>query len=156
MTMCGIFFACQSDQCHCDISALKESLREAIIRRGPDKQSEHILNIGSFQSTFIGAVLWLRGEVPKPQPLIQNENVLLWNGDLFNVDFDRRLSDTQYLFDKLNRSVTEENVSRVLSTCQGPGAYVYYNATFRKVWFGRDYFGKYIGLCSFTKHTKDI
>ena len=140
--MCGIFFSCQSCNCECNISAVKDSLLESIIRRGPDKQSEYNLNIGSFRTNFHATLLWMRGEIPQAQPLIRDGNILVWNGDLFNVDFDRKLSDTQYLFDKLNVSISEKAVREVIAKCQGPGAYVYYNATFEKIWFGRDYFGR--------------
>ena len=49
------------------------------------------------------------------QPLVKNGNVLLWNGDLFNVQFDKTQSDTEYLSDKLNSALTEDDVRSIIS-----------------------------------------
>ena len=49
------------------------------------------------------------------QPVVKDGNVLLWNGDLFNLEFDKRQSDTEYLSDKLNSALTEDDVRSVIS-----------------------------------------
>ena len=143
--MCGIFFTCQTSQCKCNsVRTLQECFYDSLVRRGPDKQSEcSQFDIGSFSCSFLSTLLWLRGDKGYLQPITDDDgHILLWNGDLFNVEFDEKISDTEYLFDKLNGSDKEETILQVLAKSQGPGAYVYYSAKFGKIFFGRDFFGQ--------------
>ena len=145
--MCGIFFTCRASNCECSsVRTLQECFYDSLVRRGPDKQSEcGQLDIGSFSCSFLATLLWLRGDHLKSQPLTNDDgHILLWNGDLFNVKFDEKMSDTKYLFDRLNGSDTEEKIRQVIASSQGPGAYVYYNSKFGKLWFGRDFFGDFL------------
>ena len=98
--MCGIFFACRTSNCECNsVKTLQDCFYDSLVRRGPDMQSEcGDLNIGNFSCSFLATILWLRGDLPSSQPLTNEDgHILLWNGDLFNVEFDEKMSDTKWV-----------------------------------------------------------
>ena len=59
--------------------------------------------------SFVGCVLWLRGETLAEQPIVdQDENVLLWNGDIFGdvsgQEWSSTTSDTEVLSQRLKET----------------------------------------------------
>ena len=69
--------------------------------------------------TFVGCVLWLRGESLAEQPIADLDgNILLWNGDIFDhpsgLDFSS-VSDTQVLSQRLKDTV-DADIPLVLFT----------------------------------------
>lgn len=134
-----------------------------MVRRGPDKHQridkvEQLKHENGCESastihiTFVGCVLWLRGKCPQSQPLVNKleDNLLLWNGDVFGgLDILQNDCDTNVLSGKLSDSSTQ--VPKVISSLQGPFAFVFYESKNQMLWFGRDYFGRHSLLVHKTK-----
>ena len=151
--MCGILLCMSKDE-----NAAKQvikTLTETISNRGPD--SYHRIDIteqlstkndrepsSKIHITFVGCVLWLRGQCPQSQPLInqQNGDLFLWNGDVFEgVDMDAKQCDTSVLGELL--SDPNLNIPQFMSNIRGPFAFIYYQRNFKRLWFGRDFFGRH-------------
>lgn len=60
--------------------------KDLIAARGPDYLAEkHILLNHDWHGYFASSVLWMQGSEMKTQPsLDHDDNLLLWNGDLFS------------------------------------------------------------------------
>ena len=158
--MCGIFL-CISKDAEVANRILNE-LEPTLNRRGPDSfqridriEQVHSKSQNKISSnlyiTFAGSVLWLRGKCPQSQPLIDgNGGILLWNGDVFGgFDVAGEECDTSLLSEKLSNSNT--NIPELMSSIQGPYAFLYYQTATKKLWFGRDFFGRHSLLISKTK-----
>ncbi|XP_068656690.1 uncharacterized protein [Aristolochia californica] len=109
---------------------------------------------------FLGAVLQLRGINPASQPLIGSSgDHLLFNGEIFGgIDVRTDCNDAETLLHALEACCSCEgkehppichssgrkkiSVSELLSTIKGPWALIYWQAWSRKIWFGRDAFGR--------------
>ena len=80
------------------------------------------------------------------QPLLDEfENILMWNGDIFDIkDTERNSleSDTLLLSRLLSKVSTPCEILNLISRIQGPWALVYYHKSSNTVWFGRDFFGR--------------
>ena len=86
-TMCGILLILQCKDCTCELGNLKEKLVGLLKNRGPDNQnSVQFTSENGMKFYMHASLLWLRGSEPKTQPIVKDENFLLWNGDLFNID----------------------------------------------------------------------
>ena len=158
--MCGIFL-CISKDAEIANSILHE-LEPTLQRRGPDNfqridrieklhSKSQDIKSSSIYVTFAGCVLWLRGKCPQSQPLIdRNGGILLWNGDVFGgFDVTGEECDTMVLSEKLSHPNT--NIPELMSNIQGPYAFIYYQTARKKLWFGRDFFGRHSLLISKTK-----
>ena len=63
--------------------------------------------------TFLGCVLWLQGSQLTTQPVTDSdENILLWNGDIFGGQVEDGLSDTIVLSRRL-QSLSDDEVPKV-------------------------------------------
>ena len=82
------------------------------------------------------------------EPVEKEENLLLWNGDLFNIDLPQGLSDTEYISNQLSNGNDKQSIRRTFARLYGPGAYVYYRQNLETIWFGRDVFGRHSLLTS--------
>ncbi|CAG8542496.1 9938_t:CDS:2 [Rhizophagus irregularis] len=160
--MCGILFRLQLKKSFTNDSFHKELWNQLMIlnnQRGPDSQGELFKSIQSQSSslytvylTFFGAVLHLRGPSIVKQPLTDNdeEDVLLWNGEIFNgVEIPPGENDTKYLFAALKMSHNIENdneeknrILHILQSIEGPYAIIYWQSSKRRLWFGRDCLGR--------------
>lgn len=80
---------------------------DRIKNRGPDCQKSLEISISDGISAFFcGTVLWMQGLKLTPQPVENEQGVLLYNGDIFDETWDFTVSDTQTIMDKLcNRTV---------------------------------------------------
>ncbi len=112
--MCGIFFCLSESE---DVSdEILKHLKVLLKNRGPDHFEKVRTKIQSQNgqvliATFVGSVLWLRGEKMTRQPLSDEEgNILLWNGDIFDFDEDlsRTDSDTEILHKRLKNTADDE------------------------------------------------
>ena len=118
-------------------------LTEALVARGPD--SGEIVSIPGAQ--FVGSVLHIQGDEICVQPAMDEfGNILLWNGEIFGVT-DRvgpgpAENDTRWLLRVLATLSEPEEISQALSQILGPFAIIYYCAASRRVFFGRDPFGR--------------
>ena len=140
----------QCKTCFCDLNDVRDKLVNLLKNRGPDSQ-----NTVKFQDEKNGmnfymhaSLLWLRGSKPHIQPAKENENFLLWNGDLFNTNLPDNLSDTEYISNKLSNAKDEKSVQQVFAQLYGPGAYLYYKKSLDTIFFGRDIFGRHSLLAS--------
>ncbi|RIA96028.1 asparagine synthase-domain-containing protein [Glomus cerebriforme] len=160
--MCGILFRLQFKKSATNDSFHNDLWNQLMMRnkqRGPDSQGELFKSIQSqFSSlftidlTFFGAVLHLRGPSVVKQPLTESDeqDVLLWNGEIFNgVEIPSGENDTKYLFAALKESHKVENdnededkILHVLRNIEGPYAIVYWQSSKRRLWFGRDCLGR--------------
>ncbi|NXK28546.1 ASND1 protein, partial [Arenaria interpres] len=133
----------------CSQRAIHDFLNEDIVcrlrRRGPDSSQQLIKTVSdpSYDCLFSGHVLHLRGPVT-PQPLEDaNNNVFLWNGEIFNgVHVGHLENDTEVMFHHLTSCSSEADILSLFSSLQGPWSFIYYQASRHSLWFGRDYFGR--------------
>ncbi|KAF9581305.1 hypothetical protein BGW38_001727 [Lunasporangiospora selenospora] len=134
-----------------------------LLSLGPSAQETHHISIpassngsdnSTFDLTFYGAVLHLRGDTVTRQPHIgPSGNVLIWNGEIFDGIFvDHHQNDGQVLM-ALLESIADypqqgvegshaQQFLKIMSKIEGPYAFVYYHASSQKVYFGRDCLGR--------------
>ncbi|XP_050402264.1 asparagine synthetase domain-containing protein 1 [Patella vulgata] len=112
--------------------------------RGPDLQTNRTIELNNdFHLQLAGYVLHLRGQ-PTPQPLTNKDgDSLLWNGEIFGgIEVKEEENDTQVLFSRLTESVTNTQLLHVVEQIEGPWAFIYWQSKKKKLWFGRDRFGR--------------
>ncbi|CAN6669681.1 hypothetical protein TRVA0_042S00232 [Trichomonascus vanleenenianus] len=133
--MCGILF-CLSDHAS-EKSSRYAQLKPLIAKRGPTGIGEKVISTGQpgQKLRFFSSVLSLRLPYTK-QPVSDQDCVLQFNGELYNSDIAG--CDTSYLFNRLKR----DGVLATLNEIRGEYAFVYYERSARKVWFGRDSIGR--------------
>ncbi|VEN57632.1 unnamed protein product [Callosobruchus maculatus] len=91
---------------------------------------------------FAASVLWLQGKTPTEQPLEDKESVFIYNGDIFSGIPEQvrdKLGDTIPLLGLIKAS---ENVCFALSRVAGPYAFIYLDKSRKKLYFGRDLYGR--------------
>ena len=144
--MCGIYiYIHPTDRPPPQLDPLLISLLQA---RGPDVCIQGSVQLGNgFTLTYCSTVLWLQGEKPQAQPVMDTVgNLLMWNGDVYNRedlgDENNNECDTTLLADRLSEAETEKGVLEVLGTVKGPWAFVYLHKATNSLWFGRDCFGR--------------
>ncbi|NXS95775.1 ASND1 protein, partial [Jacana jacana] len=151
--MCGICCVVTLCSQHA-IRFFNEDILCRLRRRGPDSSKELIKTVSdpSYECLFSGHVLHLRGLVT-PQPLEDaNNNVFLWNGEIFNgVHVGDLENDTEIMFHHLASCSSEADILSLFSSLQGPWSFIYYQASRHSLWFGRDYFGRRSLLWQFGK-----
>lgn len=147
--MCGILALLLNDDGTLDeeIDDLSRLL-SLIDSRGPDYSSQLIehsmLNGPRFK--FKSSILHLRGETMQVQPLMDGDgNVLLFNGQIYEHSgnaIDRFQSDTDYLLNELSRCQSPQQIAETFSEIDGPFAIIFWHHRFRKLFYGRDVFGR--------------
>lgn len=93
---------------------------------------------------FAGSVLWLQGKQIISQPLENDKSVFVYNGDIFggnginlrDVSID---GDTIHFWNGLD---VNENIIDFLTHLEGPYAFIYLNKISKKLYFGRDPYGR--------------
>lgn len=90
---------------------------------------------------FQASVLWQQGKEPTQQPLEDDNNLLLFNGDLFMERENLTESDTQYLFGLLE-SAENEGFVELFKLLRGPFSLIWYDKKRNKLYFGRDSLGR--------------
>lgn len=148
--MCGIL---------CRISAdgyVEPNANEAelLSRRGPDLLDISRLTVNNATCkwflTFSSSVLSLRGDTVTQQPVIDHAtgSVLCWNGEAWRVDdHEVATNDTRVIANRILDAtragpVAEDAVGEIMSTVQGPYAFVYFDGVSNKLYFGRDPLGR--------------
>ncbi|NXN60212.1 ASND1 protein, partial [Rynchops niger] len=143
--MCGIFCIVTLCSQHAIHDFFNEDILHRLRRRGPDSSQQLIKTVSDpcYECLFSGHVLHLRGLVT-PQPLEDaNNNIFLWNGEIFNgVHVGDLENDTEVMFHRLALCSSEADILSLFSSLQGPWSFIYYQASRHSLWFGRDYFGR--------------
>ncbi|KAI9317483.1 asparagine synthase-domain-containing protein [Dichotomocladium elegans] len=143
--MCGILFSLTSKNDPLPTEQWKR-LTEINSKRGPDSQAtlHRTLERSNEDLRFFSSVLHLRGQYNVPQPIHSEAtgNILCWNGEVFHgLQITTGENDTQVLFDRLNKA-TDTDVPEVVSSIEGPFAFVFYQKSENRIWFGRDCLGR--------------
>ncbi|KAH7395328.1 asparagine synthase-domain-containing protein [Phaeosphaeria sp. MPI-PUGE-AT-0046c] len=158
--MCGIFCSVARHGFVSPDDATKELLRN----RGPDSTGQKQLTIDAktpgnletsarLHATFLSTVLSLRGDTVVEQPLQDEKttSTLCWNGEAWTVagkpvtGNDSQLIFTSLLSATTNAESIEASILAVvalLASVRGPYAFVFYDATHRLVYYGRDCLGR--------------
>lgn len=79
-----------------------------INNRGPDciHSTEVIVDaINNTRLYFCGSVLWMQGAEPTPQPVENERGILLYNGDIFDRNWDHEMSDTTFIMERLSNVI---------------------------------------------------
>ncbi|KAL0849495.1 hypothetical protein ABMA28_013772 [Loxostege sticticalis] len=141
--MCGIL--CNICYSKCNKRKLPDqSIIQKIKNRGPDSMQEIRIEINGVSIEFYGAVLWMQGPQPTIQPVENDRGILLYNGDIFDEQWDSNRSDTDQIMEKLYKasgnSVVE--VIKEIQCLKGPFSLVYYNKQSNDLIFTRDRIGR--------------
>lgn len=144
--MCGILiqFICTKHISNIPFKESQEtvdydSLKSSVSRRGPDLSQELIIN----HCKLFSSVLHIRAN-STPQPLITQDLVLMWNGEVYgtncygDLQIDLNKNDTE----EVMRLLGDGNVNEILAQLEGEFAYVVYDRSRNRVYFGRDYLGR--------------
>ncbi|XP_034135171.1 asparagine synthetase domain-containing protein CG17486 [Drosophila guanche] len=134
--MCGIF--CRINQNTVSCTELNSTLKTVLNNRGPDAQDELLLD----NVLLSGSVLWQQGESIQKQPVIEGDCVLLFNGDLYNLEKPATMSDTLWLAKKLSDCHCDEKILSVLNVLEGPYCLIMYNKSTKILYFARDALGR--------------
>lgn len=168
--MCGIYFSCTREKStnHCDNSpgflrrrgpdSFNSVHREV---KGEISDTSFVNESCVFYLTFTATVLSLRGDFIVEQPLedIQSGSILCWNGEAWKIDCTRIIgNDAVAVLNLLAKAISvrcsssredifsEEEASQavldVLSSICGPSAFVFYDAQYQRIFYGRDALGR--------------
>ncbi|NXA41777.1 ASND1 protein, partial [Eudromia elegans] len=152
--MCGICCVITLSSQHALHDAFSEDVLFRLRRRGPDSSQQLIKTVPdlSYKCLFSGHVLHLRG-LMTPQPLEDaNDNIFLWNGEIFDGVHVRSLeNDTEIMFHRLTLCNSEAEILSLFSSLRGPWSFIYYQGSSHCLWFGRDYFGRRSLLWQFSE-----
>jgi asparagine synthetase B (glutamine-hydrolysing) len=154
--MCGIFCSIHRDA----FTTPNVATQKLLQNRGPDSVGQHQVLIDAasqparqLRATFLSTVLSLRGKTVVTQPLQHEQTgaVLCWNGEAWSIGNDAVAgNDSQLIFDKLVAVSSTANsleasiraVTMLMSSVSGPYAFVFYDATHKLVYYGRDCLGR--------------
>jgi asparagine synthetase B (glutamine-hydrolysing) len=158
--MCGIFCSISCNGFVSPDTATKQLLQN----RGPDSTGHHQVvvdatgdeNTGAsteLHATFLSTVLSLRGTSIVKQPLRDETtgSTLCWNGEAWSIgDASVTGNDSQLIFEKLLATTSNiasletaiEAVILLLSIIRGPYAFVFYDASHKLLFYGRDCLGR--------------
>ncbi|KAF4799582.1 Asparagine synthetase domain-containing protein 1 [Turdus rufiventris] len=124
-----------------ELSNLKKNRK--VYKQQPNSNIFFLADRTEMLSQCKSHVLHLRGLVT-PQPLEDaNNNIFLWNGEVFSgVHVGNLENDTDIVFHHLALCSSEMDILSLFSSLQGPWSFIYYEAARHSLWFGRDYFGR--------------
>ncbi|XP_022128600.2 asparagine synthetase domain-containing protein CG17486 isoform X1 [Pieris rapae] len=91
---------------------------------------------------FCGAVLWTQGPNLTKQPLQDDKGVLLFNGDIFDLKWDKNYSDTEIIIQKFKECLSDNDIINVIKSLKGPFCIVYYDKLLKNIYFSRDRIGR--------------
>lgn len=152
--MCGIHGVIST----VPIPNISSELRNALSNRGPDHSGQtsrelHLPNGDSIiHLNFTSTVLALRGDHVAKQPLESSAtgSVLCWNGEAWRIDGQPIGSenDGELILAKLDATDSSSSESReshilnIIRSIDGPFAFLFYDAQFKRLYFGRDRLGR--------------
>lgn len=160
--MCGIYCSVSRHGQNTPSTALKKQLQA----RGPDASRTILIKTtpednAPYFLTLFSTVLSLRGSVPTEQPFqrIGSKSSLCWNGEAWSIRNQRPTgNDTSAVYELLHSTLVKTlgngEVARVstldsaravaiaMSLIAGPYAFVYYDQSSSRLFFGRDFLGR--------------
>ncbi|XP_045477984.1 asparagine synthetase domain-containing protein CG17486 isoform X2 [Harmonia axyridis] len=141
--MCGIFcvFSESSLNVTDKLSKIFQEFNLNISRRGPNHSRIEICNNEDKIFLFASSVLWLQGNKLTKQPIIENDHILLYNGDIFNDENEDRRNVTGDTKLFLEYFKNEESLCS-LFTVNGPFAFICLDKNKSVLHFGRDKYGR--------------
>lgn len=117
-----------------------QNLLQLLENRGPDaKQIKECDNI-----IFGGFVLWHQGNEICTQPVESDSHLLLFNGDMFNINnFELQgKSDSKWIFKQLSNTKNDDELIICLKTIEGPFSIIFYDKVKKSLYFARDSLGR--------------
>lgn len=94
---------------------------------------------------FAVSVLWLQGSKPTAQPIQDENSVFCYNGDVFsgfNDDSQKTKGDTKLFHQFVKNHLSSNTLVSSLSQLHGPYAFVFFDKISKRLYFGRDVFGR--------------
>ncbi|KAG2224159.1 hypothetical protein INT45_000174 [Circinella minor] len=141
--MCGILFSLTTSD-NVNIEQW-ETLKKINTNRGPDSQQTKTITFSNIVLQFYSTVLHLRGRNNVPQPVCENNNILCWNGEIFDgLSISLEENDTSALMQHLSKIDSKDPIKLldIFSQIEGPFAFVFYQEQSKRIWFGRDCLGR--------------
>lgn len=125
-------------------------IMDALTRRGPDCQDTAFVDAQNGTTVaLMAAVLWHRGVQPAKQPALNGQNILLFNGELYDglelgsLDEVEQESDTVHLLKALGEfSGDGDKMLHFLDQVRGPWSIIYWHQDTQRLYFGRDLLGR--------------
>ncbi|KAI0435709.1 asparagine synthase-domain-containing protein [Xylaria telfairii] len=152
--MCGIHATITTSS----LSGLTSELKQSLINRGPDHFGQVQRELPGthpghqLRLYFASTVLALRGDHVVKQPLEDDTgvgSVLCWNGEAWRINHQPVCgNDGEAVFSMLQSSASSHSQARethvidVLRSIEGPFAFVYYDSTAGRLYYGRDRLGR--------------
>ncbi|XP_064555391.1 asparagine synthetase domain-containing protein CG17486 [Drosophila montana] len=139
--MCGIFcgISRNNDDASCHLHSALETL---LHNRGPDVKDKLIVD----NVLLAGNVLWQQGAAPQKQPLVKEDLVLLFNGDLYNLNEKKPATeaDSAWLLQQLIKCKSSDDAQllALLQQLEGPYCLILYNRRDQVLYFCRDALGR--------------
>lgn len=90
------------------------------------------------------SVLWLQGTALTQQPLEDSESIFCYNGDIFSGFDDstqKNVGDTHLFHTFLKEQISSNGLFN-LNKIHGPYAFIFFDKLNKKLYFGRDIFGR--------------
>lgn len=88
-------------------------------------------------------MLWQQGESLCQQPSINEQHILLLNGDIFSKRCDYSKSDTEWLLKRIGEcEYNEDRLIQLFQSLEGPYSIVLFNKKTQKLYFVRDSLGR--------------
>lgn len=147
--MCGIHVAVSRNP---GTGILSGSLRDCLCNRGPDHFGQVTTRLEPDASesdgtlvTFTSTVLALRGDHVTKQPFQdpRTGSVLCWNGEAWKIRGGAvQGNDGEAIFALLSKTESKEAILNVLRSVEGPFAFVYFDASSKILYYGRDRLGR--------------
>ncbi|KAK1476679.1 asparagine synthase [Colletotrichum cuscutae] len=146
--MCGIHVVVSRD----GFQSLPRDVETCLCNRGPDHLGEVRCQTPGDSSVFLtltSTVLALRGDHVTQQPFrdASSGSALCWNGEAWKIAGESvQGNDGEAIFALLtavsSRDTEEDAVLNVLRRIEGPFAFVYFDATSSRLFYGRDRLGR--------------
>lgn len=132
-----------------------QALLSVLCQRGPDhlgKAQAVVECSGSiYHLAFTSTVLSLRGDRVTTQPFVDSisGSILCWNGEAWKTGAESvGGNDGQTIFDAIIRQTSDAGILEVFQSISGPFAFVFYDQTHKRLFFGRDRLGRRSLLCN--------
>lgn len=145
--MCGIYAAISTKK----IQSCSSVLRRALDNRGPDYHGQATVELEhSEKPVFVAlesTVLYLRGDELTQQPLTSEScgSLLCWNGEAWKIDeHPIKGNDGRAVLELLASAGrnTEDDFLNAFRRIDGPFAFVFFNKSTNRLYFGRDRLGR--------------